>query len=183
MGRHKQFVREDITEKALHLFWRKGFVDTSLKDLEEATGVFKPVLYSEFGDKEGLFLECVQHYRKHHSSQLLLIREPLGWRNVEDFFKFVLSNKNSKGCFFASASSRDVPVLKDSLKPILEDQRKAIMNALKTNLAATELAPDRTNEISEMIYIYYCGLSTLSNISDRNQLDKRAMQFLDLIRS
>jgi AcrR family transcriptional regulator len=80
MGRNKQFERDDVTEKALQAFWRKGYVDTSLKDLEEATGVFKPVLYSEFGDKEGLFLECVRHYRKHYSGQLLLLREPLGWK-------------------------------------------------------------------------------------------------------
>jgi AcrR family transcriptional regulator len=182
MGRHKQFVREDIIEKALQVFWRKGFVDTSLKDLEEATGVFKPVLYSEFGDKEGLYIHCVQYYREHHSSHLILAREPSGWTNIQDFFKFVLPNKNTRGCLFASASSRDMPVLTESLKPILEEQQKNLLKGIRKNLTATELSADKINPISEMIFTYYCGLSTLSNISPRSELEKGAMQFLELLR-
>ena len=54
MGRPKNFNREGVLEKALPVFWRRGFADASLHELELATGVNKSGLYSEFKDKEDL---------------------------------------------------------------------------------------------------------------------------------
>jgi AcrR family transcriptional regulator len=51
MGRPKNFSREGVLEKALPVFWKHGFADTSLQDLEKATGVNKSGLYVEFADK------------------------------------------------------------------------------------------------------------------------------------
>ena len=54
MGRPKGFSREEVLEKAMPVFWKHGFADTSLQELEQATGVNKSGLYSEFRDKEDL---------------------------------------------------------------------------------------------------------------------------------
>ena len=54
MGRPKNFSRKGVLEKALPVFWRRGFADASLHELEQATGVNKSGLYSEFEDKEDL---------------------------------------------------------------------------------------------------------------------------------
>src|ERR1700731_4698375 len=62
MGRPKNFSREEVLEKAMPVFWKHGFADTSLQDLERATGVNKSGLYTEFRDKEDLFVECLRHY-------------------------------------------------------------------------------------------------------------------------
>ena len=62
MGRPKSFSREDVLEKAMPVFWKRGFAATSLQDLEQATGVNKSGLYAEFRDKEEIFLECLRHY-------------------------------------------------------------------------------------------------------------------------
>ena len=35
MGRPKNFSREEVLEKAIPVFWKKGFADTSLQDLEK----------------------------------------------------------------------------------------------------------------------------------------------------
>jgi len=55
MGRPKNFSREEVLEKAMPVFWKHGFADTSLHELERATGVNKSGLYTEFRDKEDLF--------------------------------------------------------------------------------------------------------------------------------
>ena len=52
MGRRRNFSREDVLSKAIPVFWKRGFADTKLEDLEEATGVNKSGLYSEFSSKE-----------------------------------------------------------------------------------------------------------------------------------
>ena len=41
------------------VFWRRGFADTSLHELEQATGVNKSGLYAEFKDKEDLFVQSL----------------------------------------------------------------------------------------------------------------------------
>jgi TetR/AcrR family transcriptional regulator, copper-responsive repressor len=35
MGRPKNFSREEVLEKAMPVFWRQGFSDTSLQDLDK----------------------------------------------------------------------------------------------------------------------------------------------------
>ena len=50
MGRPKGFSREEVLEKAMPVFWRHGFADTTVQELERATGVNKSGLYTEFRD-------------------------------------------------------------------------------------------------------------------------------------
>ena len=85
MGRPKNFSREEVLEKAMPVFWKHGFADTSLQELERATGVNKSGLYTEFRDKEDLFVACLRHYLESQEKRGLLTREPLGWKNVETF--------------------------------------------------------------------------------------------------
>lgn len=182
MGRHKLFKREDVTEKALQVFWRKGYLDASLKDLEEATGVFKPALYSEFGDKEGLFLECIRHYRERYSGKLLLQKEPLGWKNIEAFLLSVLPQKGEKGCFETLAFARDIPALKEPLKKLGEENAERIVLAIKDNLTAGGVEAKKAETFAGTIFIFYGGLSVLANLQPRKKLESQAKEFLDQIR-
>jgi AcrR family transcriptional regulator len=50
-----------VLTKAIPVFWKRGFADTKIEDLKEATGVNKSGLYSEFGSKE-IFVESLKHY-------------------------------------------------------------------------------------------------------------------------
>ena len=54
MARPRNFSREGVLEKALPVFWKHGFADASLQELEKATGVNKSGLYAEFSGKEEL---------------------------------------------------------------------------------------------------------------------------------
>jgi len=52
-----------MVARALPRFWRHGYGATSIDDLVRATGASRHALYQEFGDKRGLFLACLDHYR------------------------------------------------------------------------------------------------------------------------
>jgi AcrR family transcriptional regulator len=183
MGRHKQFVRDDVTDKALQVFWRKGYVDTSLRDLEDATGVFKPALYAEYGDKAGMFLACVQYYRRHYSGHLLLVREPLGWGNIEDFLQSTFPLDGQPGCFEAAAFTRDVPILKETLKSLLDAQVETISCAITQNLQAAGVKAENLEALTSTVFTFYCGLSVLANAQTRQTLKTRTMAFLAHIRA
>ena len=111
MARPKNFSREGVLEKALPVFWRRGFADASLHELEVATGVNKSGLYSEFKDKEDLFMQSLQYYLESLEKKGLLTAEPLGWNNIERFLKMgPCSMEGKKGCF-AVSSMREFAIL------------------------------------------------------------------------
>jgi len=63
MARPKEFAPDDALDKAMHMFWAKGYYDTSIRDLVTATGVNPYGLYATFKDKRGLFLAALDHYQ------------------------------------------------------------------------------------------------------------------------
>lgn len=66
-GRPIEYDRERALQRAVEVFWRRGYEGASLAELCDATGLSKSTLYAVFGDKRGLFLSSVQAY----SDQLL----------------------------------------------------------------------------------------------------------------
>src|ERR1700726_1665256 len=62
MGRPRSFDIDRALDRALLVFWRKGYEGTSLSDLTKAVGVNRPSLYAAFGDKESLFRKVLDRY-------------------------------------------------------------------------------------------------------------------------
>jgi TetR/AcrR family transcriptional repressor of nem operon len=59
VARPVEFDRSRAVNKALVLFWRKGYQASSLADLLAAMGIGRSSFYAAFTDKRTLFLECV----------------------------------------------------------------------------------------------------------------------------
>ena len=66
MGRPRAFDVDKALDRALEVFWRKGYEGTSLPDLTEAMGINRPSLYAAFGNKESLFRKVLQRYTDEH---------------------------------------------------------------------------------------------------------------------
>jgi TetR/AcrR family transcriptional repressor of nem operon len=62
MGRPRGFEQAEVLDRAMLLFWRKGFEAAGLVELEQATGLGRQSLYGAFGDKRALFASVVEHY-------------------------------------------------------------------------------------------------------------------------
>ena len=59
MARPVEFDRTVATQSALLLFWSKGYQATSLAHLVAAMGISRSSLYAAYGDKRGVFIECL----------------------------------------------------------------------------------------------------------------------------
>jgi TetR/AcrR family transcriptional repressor of nem operon len=62
MARPREFDPDTVLERAMQVFWAKGYEGTSLDDLCEATQLNRSSLYSTFGDKHALFLKTIDRY-------------------------------------------------------------------------------------------------------------------------
>lgn len=62
VGRPKGFDPDEALEKAMQVFWQKGYEGASLSDLTESMGINRPSLYATFGNKEELFLKVLNRY-------------------------------------------------------------------------------------------------------------------------
>jgi TetR/AcrR family transcriptional repressor of nem operon len=71
--RPRKFDPEDVLDRSMHEFWERGYRETSVDDLVEATGVRPGSLYHTFpGGKRGLFLQALDRYSK------LVVPEKIG---------------------------------------------------------------------------------------------------------
>jgi len=71
MARPVAFDLDKARDKALLLFWQRGFQATSLSDLLETLGISRSSFYAAFGDKRALFVTCLDLFAK-RTQQVLL---------------------------------------------------------------------------------------------------------------
>jgi AcrR family transcriptional regulator len=182
MGRPKSFCREEVLEKAMPVFWKHGFADTSLQELERATGVNKSGLYTEFRDKEDLFVACLRHYLESQEKRGLLTKEPLGWNNVETFLKNGPLNKGEQqGCFSVN-SMREFAILPDEAYGVVTENRALLERLLVMNIEAEnpKMAP---SAIAEMVLSFFSGLCIGRNLkSGKTSSNRKIENFITALR-
>src|SRR5678816_1231586 len=61
-GRPRSFDVEAAVERAMNVFWSRGYHATALPDLLRATKLSRGSLYAAFGDKHSLFLRALDRY-------------------------------------------------------------------------------------------------------------------------
>lgn len=180
MGRTKGFNRDDLLDSAIQLFWKKGYADTSLSDLEKATGVNKSGLYSEFKDKDDIFLESLRRYHDSMPLYAHLKVEPLGWDNIENYFKAKLNCKGQKGCFMAY-TAREYLIIPTKVKQLLEKNAAEVYELFLNNVKATKI---KNPEVVTNFFITFAtGLSLKANAAKPEELEAEMLAFLKMIKA
>ena len=62
MARPREFDADAVVDRAMEVFWARGYEATSLDDLCDSTGLNRSSLYATFGDKRALFLRTIDRY-------------------------------------------------------------------------------------------------------------------------
>ena len=165
------------------VFWKHGFADTSLQELERATGVNKSGLYTEFRDKEDLFVACLRHYLESQGRRGLLTKEPLGWKNIETFLKNGPLNKGEhQGCFSVN-SMREFAILPDEAYGGVTENRALLQRLLAENIEA-EKPRMAASAIAEMVLSFFSGLCIERNLkSVRASSTRKIENFMTALRS
>lgn len=107
MPRKKQYNESEVLEKAMSLFWENGYEATSTRMLEKEMGINQFSIYSSFGNKESLFLDCLNLYKqkiKRITNKLTESDKPVvGVKQYfYDFIAFSIEKEKTKGCLITN---------------------------------------------------------------------------------
>jgi TetR/AcrR family transcriptional repressor of nem operon len=78
MGRPKQFEPDAAVDRAMEVFWRKGYASTTPRDLVEELGIGKGSLYNAFTSKHALFERALRRYGENRVASLVELLERPG---------------------------------------------------------------------------------------------------------
>lgn len=135
MARTKVFDEEIVLNKAVNLFWEKGYNGTSAQDLVDELGISRSSLYDTYGDKFQLFKNSLLQYRKKFAGAMIeMIEKSVDYeKTLKDIFQYVvtesLQEKCSKGCFMVNSSIELAPH-NSEIAQIVNDNMKDIEDAL-----------------------------------------------------
>lgn len=109
MARPKEFDKEEVLQKAVSIFWCKGYEATSMQDLVDGMGIKRQSLYDTFSDKHTLYLSALSYYRADQEKGLAAliasngtIKEKLG-RFFDRVIEESMTDKTRRGCFMNNA--------------------------------------------------------------------------------
>ena len=158
MARLKSFNEDDVLDKAVEVFWAKGYEATSMQDLVEAMGIQRGSLYGAFGSKQQLFLKSLNRYGQVVVKQLLDILEskPSAIESIELFFAQLVEHLLTAGPL------RSCLVTNSAIERGLSDEatRKKVLHLLHSiekGFYKTLLRAQDNGEISND-----CNLTSLS---------------------
>src|SRR5579859_4152516 len=108
-GRTRQFDVDEALDRALEVFWARGYEGATLPELTRAMGINRPSLYAAFGNKEQLFRKALDRYQTGPMSFLTeALRKPTARSVVEaifaGFIKMQRDRDRPRGCLVVSAA-------------------------------------------------------------------------------
>ena len=140
MARNKAFDETEVLDKAVELFWTKGFSTTSTNDLVDSLGLSRSSLYDTYGDKRSLFIMALKRYKHEFADSIIKMFQET--EDVKETIAIVLQliidqdchALNPKGCFMVNTAtelSGTDPEIATIIATNRQDFENAIENALK----------------------------------------------------
>ena len=152
MARPRVFDPEEALDRAMHLFWERGYNATSTADLVERMGLGRGSLYHAFGDKRALFLAALERYERRGKER---IRErfaaPTPVRAaLEDMLLDIARGScgeaGRKGCMLSNTASEMAPhdaVIAARIEAIYRAMEREFARAIRRGQAAGEIGSRR----------------------------------------
>jgi TetR/AcrR family transcriptional repressor of nem operon len=155
MPRAKAFDPSVALDRAVELFWQRGYEGASMTLLLEAMEISRQSLYDTFGDKHKLFLAALDRYRSnlHVELRRLLATHDTGRAGIRAVFDMVgrevLDRPEHRSCMMANAAlelGQHDDAVRGRVAGHLAQVEELFHSALERDRAAGEIPPERDTQ-------------------------------------
>lgn len=190
MARSKEFDPDVVLQKALDLFWERGYEATSMADLVAHLGIGRASLYATFGGKHELYMKALHRYiEQNDPSPVELLSQPgpalpAVRKLVELYLEQSLTDP--RGCMVVNAAGEMLPGDR-TVARFVENNWAAVETALITAMhrarAQGELPPDRDPRmLARFVFVFLQGLKVVAKGSpDPARLREATAQVLEML--
>jgi len=188
MARPKKFDEAATLQKALLVFWKKGFSGTSMADLVAAMNINAPSLYDTYGDKQQLFLLALRNYQHAQQDWMAeLAAQPNPVKEIlstllKALVEETLSDPDRKGCFMVNTitelANRDDQVLKIAGEN--DNQIRGILTGLiKKGQSSGEISEQKNPEVlASYLFTSIMGIRVVSAANSDKALLNATLDFV-----
>ncbi len=141
MARPREFDEADALDRAMEVFWKKGYQKTSLDDLLDAMGIQRGSFYNTFGSKKETYLRAIDRYTEFMLNggpytQAVQQEPGLGALATlcDNYIDSVTGDAEPRGCFFAHVSKEhrgDDPVIQQAILKGIERMRGLVRRSIE----------------------------------------------------
>ena len=182
MPKEVLFDEQNALENAMNLFWMKGFNGTSMDELTKVTGLSRSSIYNSFGDKQTLFIQCLNFYKDSlldtvtHAQEKL--KSPL--KKIEMVFRLsidsLLKDKDRKGCLIVNTTTELANIEEGILifmKEYEEQIESLFQNWIKEGQQSGEISKSFSSlALARHLFNSYSGIKIIAQTTnDRKTLD------------
>lgn len=179
MARTKEFNEDQALDKAIEIFWHKGYNGTSAQDLVTHLGLSRSSLYDTFGDKQKLFAQSLQRYQKSAQKQVMELFDQSEniKETLHDIFKQAviesLEDRITKGCFMVNSSvelamhdEEIAKIVKNNSQVMEEVFTKAVQKGQDSGHISKA---NSAKVLARFIFNNYSGIRVLARSGERDK--------------
>ncbi|MGW7543694.1 TetR/AcrR family transcriptional regulator [Streptomyces sp. NPDC054770] len=190
MARPREFDTDQAIDRAMTLFWNRGYSATSLQDLIAGLGIGSGSLYAAFGSKENLYARALERYCSRNAGALVAALESAtDVRSALRTALLALAEADlanpEPGCFLVNAAterSADSPTV-DRVSGTLRLVEGTIAGALERARARGELSADKDPaELARFLTTFIQGMRVMGQArADRAFLESALSSALTVL--
>ena len=192
MARTKTFDEQEVLQKAMELFWEKGFHATSIQDLVDHLGINRASMYDTFGGKDQLFKQSLQLYLQKTRAGIQELKKILKGKSAKEFLADYLHQSiareevmDQKGCFAANTTSelsRENQEVCSVLINNMDESVKFFEVVIRIGQERGEINNNKdSHDLARHLFIFVNGLNIVSKLNPKESLSAIVDSQLDFL--
>jgi TetR/AcrR family transcriptional repressor of nem operon len=187
IARTKEFNKDQALHQAMLLFWKKGYEAASIPDLLEVMGISRSSLYDTFSDKQTLYTDALEHYKKGNFNKQAILEQASSVRDgILQFFEYHIASAYDTslpgGCFVTNvATTLESPdeKINELIKTSFLELEQAFCDLLVKGQQRGEI--DKTTDIKALSYLLLNLHQSINIMAKADQNPERAKEMISFV--
>lgn len=173
MARPREFDLDEALDRAMNVFWTKGYEGASLQDLLDAMNIARGSLYKAFQDKHSVYLAALDRYDRTEIQRAVDVLHDRsagdGATRIQQFLEdaraAVLRRQDRRGCFLCNAAVDRAPMdagIQAKVLVMMKRMERAIAAALNECAQAADWPGTHRAQAALALTNTYVGLRVLA---------------------